>query len=87
MGEKEQNINSFIASITGVNRDLGNWERLRNMTGEMPPKEEIEREWVYLSELMDLAKKLQIDKNVLVCEHSKICIAKFIQVAPEVALK
>lgn len=80
MEKTEETINLFVASAKGVERDLEEWKK-----EGLPSDKEVQDEWEYFLDLLQIAKEDGVDTNPIVSEHAKICTAAFLKLVPEVA--
>lgn len=71
-------IDMLIEGIIGLNRDLNEWQKERSTTGKVPSKEKILEEWKYFTTLLKLAEECHIDKDLIVCEHSRNVVGAFL---------
>lgn len=78
--DKKEAIDCFIASAESVEEELKHWEE-EGLTSE----KEIQNEWQYFLDLLQLAKEEKIDTNLIVCQHAQICMTGFIKLVPNLA--
>lgn len=78
--EKQEAIDCFIASAESVEEDLKQWEE-----EGLPSEKEIQSEWQYFLDLLQLANEEEIDKDGLVSQHARNCMAAFIELVPNLA--